>query len=61
MRSQVVRGAWSHVPVAGCEIPATIHELAGGTAKLPDEIDGGSLKTVLLSGGKGTVERSPPD
>lgn len=56
----IAQGSWSHVPVAGYDILPTLCDLAGGAAKLPDEIDGGSLKPVLLGGGKGTVKRALP-
>ena len=56
----IARGSWSHVPVAGYDILPTVYDLAGGTARLPREIDGGSLKPVLVGGGKGSVERGLP-
>jgi arylsulfatase A-like enzyme len=62
----IVRGpgvaprSWSHVPVAGYDILPTVYDLAGGTAPLPQEIDGGSLKPVLAGAGKGSVRRGLP-
>lgn len=56
----VARGSWSHVPVAGYDILPTVYDLAGGTASLPAEIDGGSFKPLLDGGGKGTVRRNLP-
>lgn len=56
----IAPGSWSHVPVAGYDILPTVCALAGDGARLPAEIDGGSLKPVLLGGGRGTVERGLP-
>jgi arylsulfatase A-like enzyme len=56
----IAGGSWSHVPVAGYDILPTLYDLAGGTAKLPGEIDGGSLKPVLLGGGNAAVARGLP-
>lgn len=57
----VEAGAICHEPVAGYDLLPTFYDLAGGEQPLPSQIDGGSLREVLLGGGNGTVERSPID
>ena len=48
----------SRVPVTGYDLLPTLYDLAGGTSPLPDEVDGGSFRTVLEHGGVGKVERA---
>jgi arylsulfatase A-like enzyme len=48
----------STVPVAGYDFLPTFYDLAGGRKPLPDEIDGGSFRTLLENGGVGEVQRS---
>lgn len=45
----IKQGAVSNVPVAGFDLLPTIGDLAGGMQKLPEFLDGGSLKPVLYS------------
>jgi len=45
------------VPVTGCDLLPTISALAGAKQKLPDNLDGGSLTSLLQGRGKGTVKR----
>lgn len=45
------------VPVAGWDLMPTFFELAGGQTNLPDNLDGGSVTSLLQYRGKGTVER----
>lgn len=51
-------GSVSHAPVIGWDFFPTIAELAGINAPLPDNIDGGSLRSILQGGGQGAVKRS---
>lgn len=61
VRGPGIKGdSWSHVPVAGYDILPTLYDLAGGGKPLPADIDGGSFKQVLQSGGKGSVRRGLP-
>ena len=48
----------SHVPVTGYDLLPTLYDLAGGAEPLPAEVDGGSFRTVLEQGGRGTVDRA---
>ena len=50
-------GSYSDVPVVGYDLLSTFAELAGSTESLPRSIEGGSVKAVLLNGGKGVVQR----
>ena len=47
----------SHVPVTGYDLLPTLYDLAGGESPLPDEIDGGSFRTVIENRGMGEVKR----
>jgi arylsulfatase A len=50
----------STVPVTGLDILPTVADLAGYPGKLPDTVDGGSIKPLLLQGGSGQVVRRKP-
>ncbi len=50
-------GEYSDVPVVGYDIYPTIIHFADPDFVLPEGIEGGSWKSVLLNGGKGQVER----
>ena len=50
-------GSYSDVPVVGYDLLSTFAELAGSTKPLPQGIEGGSVKAVLLNGGTGAVQR----
>ena len=50
-------GSYSNVPVIGYDLLSTFAELAGSTKPMPRDIEGGSVKAVLLNGGKGAVQR----
>lgn len=50
----------SHVPVTGLDILPTIADLVGYAKPLPKALDGGSLKNVLMNGGRGEVKRNNP-
>jgi arylsulfatase A len=50
-------GSYSDVPVVGYDLLSTFAELAGSTKPLPRGIEGGSVKAVLLNGGRGVVRR----
>ena len=48
----------SRVPVTGYDLLPTLYDLAGGTKRLPAELDGGSFRTVLEHGGVGKIARA---
>lgn len=50
----------SHVPVTGLDILPTIADLVGYAKPLPKALDGGSLKSVFMNGGRGEVKRNNP-
>lgn len=54
----VKKGAYCDTPVAGWDLLPTFVDLAGSTARLPDVLDGGSLRPLLERGNKGTVTRT---
>ena len=56
----VTPGAVCDVPVTGVDLFPTFAELAGCADKLPENIDGGSLRELLHNDGQGKVERSRP-
>ena len=53
-------GSYSDVPVIGYDLLSTFAELAGSTKPMPRDIEGGSVKAVLLNGGNGAVKRPRP-
>jgi len=53
----IAPGSVSRVPVAGWDILPTIADLAGCQGDLPDDLDGGSFRSVLQNNGEGTVDR----
>lgn len=50
-------GSFCNAPVVGWDILPTIADLAGYKERLPEDIDGGSLRPLLLNGGDGSVSR----
>ena len=50
-------GQICHVPVAGYDLLPTFYEWAGGTAPLPAEVDGVSLKSLLRNPATATLTR----
>ena len=48
------------VPVTGVDLLPTFADLAGYPEPLPDNIDGGSLRPLLINEGRGVVERANP-
>jgi arylsulfatase A-like enzyme len=50
-------GSICRVPVAGYDFLPTFYDLAGGKKKIPQVLDGGSLKNILENNGKGKVQR----
>ncbi|MDZ4288775.1 MAG: sulfatase [Prosthecobacter sp.] len=56
----VKAGSVSHVPVAQYDLLPTFYDLAGGSAPLPADIDGGSFRTLLENAGSGAVKRALP-
>ena len=53
-------GSVSRVPVALYDLLPTLHDLAGGKAPLPAELDGGSFRPLLENNGQGEVKRPLP-
>ncbi len=53
-------GSVSNVPVSGVDILPTLADLAGYSARLPSNIDGGSLREVAQSNGVGAIRRNHP-
>ena len=59
VRGPVIQcGSYSSVPVVQWDFLQTFYDLAGGTAPLPPELDGGSLRDVFENGDKGKVRRN---
>jgi arylsulfatase A-like enzyme len=50
-------GAYSTVPVVGYDLLPTFAALAGLEGKLPEGIEGGSIKPVLFKNGEGVIRR----
>jgi arylsulfatase A-like enzyme len=50
-------GSYSSVPVVGYDLLSTFADFAGSAEKQPKRIEGGSVKPVLLNGGRGVVRR----
>lgn len=50
-------GSRSAARVVGHDLFPTLCDLAGAKAALPEDLDGGSFKDLLLAGGEGTVAR----
>ena len=53
-------GSVSRVPVTGLDLFPTFADFAGYRKKLPEVLDGGSLREVWLNGGVGEVLRTRP-
>lgn len=53
----IASGTYSSVPIVGYDLLPTFHALVESSNPLPPEIEGGSLKPVLLNRGQGTVKR----
>jgi len=51
-------GTTSRTRVVGYDLYPTICDLAGGGGAVPADLDGGSMKDLLLGGGTGAVRRS---
>lgn len=51
-------GVYCDVPVVQWDFLQTFYDLAGGTAPLPAELDGGSLRDVFERGNTGVVKRN---
>jgi arylsulfatase A-like enzyme len=56
----IPEGEISNVPAAGFDIFPTICDLTGNGDKIPAQVDGGSLKEVLLNPSTGSVSRNLP-
>jgi len=56
----VFAGSWSHVPVTLLDFHVTFAQWAGAR-KLPHQVEGGSLQSLLMNEGRGTVTRSRPE
>ena len=57
----VEAGSYSKVPVVQWDFLPTFYDLAGGTEPLPEELDGGSIRSVFEKGNKGRVKRRVRD
>ena len=53
----VEAGAFCPAPVAGWDLLPTIADLAGYQGRLPEDLDGGSFRTLLENGGQSAVRR----
>ncbi len=53
----VKAGVQCDVPVSQWDLLPTLHDLSGSTAPLPDDLDGGSLRSVFENGDSGAVNR----
>ncbi len=51
-------GSYSSVPVVGYDYLPTFMDLCGSSLSVPDQVEGGSIKSILLNGGKGKVNRA---
>jgi arylsulfatase A-like enzyme len=56
----VLAGAQCDVPVAQWDLLPTVHDLCGGSEPLPEDIDGGSWRSLLTQGNLGEVRRPTP-
>ena len=56
----IPKGQVTHEPAAGFDIFPTICDLTGNKDKIPEEVDGGSLKEVLFHPSSGKVVRNFP-
>jgi arylsulfatase A len=56
----VEANSYSDVPVVGTDILPTLADLAGYREKLPEALDGGSIKKVIHNKGKGEISRNRP-
>ncbi|HUV67314.1 MAG TPA: sulfatase-like hydrolase/transferase [Sedimentisphaerales bacterium] len=56
----IQRNSVSRVPVTGLDILPTLAELSGYNKPLPENIDGGSMLSVLNNKGQGEVRRNNP-
>ena len=53
----IQKGSVCTQPVTGLDILPTLADLAGYKEKLPDNIDGGSIRSVLENAGRGKIQR----
>jgi len=53
-------GSQCDVPVVQWDFLATLHDLSGSKAPLPEGVDGGSLRDVFAKGNGGKVRRAAP-
>ena len=56
----VEHGSVSEVVVSGVDVLPTLADLAGYSKPLPDDVDGGSFRTVLQNAGVGEIQRRRP-
>jgi arylsulfatase A-like enzyme len=55
---QVPKNTYCNKTTVGWDLLPTLYDLAGGKSKLPDAIEGGSLKSVLSKGDDGKITRN---
>ena len=53
-------GSVSNIPVSGVDLLPTLAELSGYVKPLPENIDGGSIRELLVGDGLKTVKRKEP-
>ncbi len=54
----IPKNSHSEVLVWGCDLWPTFHDLAGSKVPIPNDLDGGSLVSLLKAGGEGDILRS---
>lgn len=53
-------GSQCDVPIVQWDFLPTFHDLSGSKARLPRDVDGGSLRDVFVNGNQGKVPRAAP-
>ncbi len=56
----IASGSWCKVPVVGWDLLPTIADLAGYRETLPNDLDGGSFRSLLENEGNGSISRTFP-
>ena len=54
-------GSYCQVPIVQWDFLQTFYDLAGGSERLPEDLDGGSLRDVFERGDRGRVKRNTKD
>ena len=53
----VAKGAQCDEPIVQWDLLPTLHDLSGSHSELPEDLDGGSLRSVFTDGNKGSIRR----